>query len=460
MTETTLDSSIFRAYDIRGLVASNLTPDVVYQIGRAIGSEAAARGEQTVIVGRDGRLSGPSLAQALIGGLRASGRDVVDIGQVPTPVLYFAAHRLTARSGVMITGSHNPPEYNGMKIVLAGETLAGEAVQALRRRIEDGLLDSGEGSVRQLDMLPEYIDQIRSDITLERPLKVVVDCGNGVAGEAAPRLLKALGCELTELYCDIDGHFPNHHPDPSKTENLADLIEAVRTQGAHLGLAFDGDGDRLGVVDGDGRVIWPDRLMMLFAKDILERNPGGRIIYDVKCSRHLDDAITGHGGRPEMWKTGHSLIKARMKETGALLAGEMSGHLFFRERWYGFDDALYSAARLLEILAKDARSSREVFADLPDSVNTPELNVAMAEGEPYRFMEHLAATASFDGAAVTTIDGVRADFTDGWGLVRASNTTPCLVLRFEADDTAALQRIQEVFRACMLNVNPDLSLPF
>lgn len=460
MTEATLDPSIFRAYDIRGLVASNLTPGAVYEIGRAIGSESAARGEQTVIVGRDGRLSGPALAEALIGGLRASGRDVVDIGQVPTPVLYFAAHQLAARSGVMITGSHNPPEYNGMKIVLAGDTLAGEAIQGLRKRIENGDLDAGAGTLRHLDVLPDYIERIRSDITLERPLKVVVDCGNGVAGEAAPRLLKALGCELTELYCDIDGHFPNHHPDPSKTENLADLIAAVQAQKAHLGLAFDGDGDRLGVVDGEGRIIWPDRLMMLFSKDILERNPGGQIIYDVKCSRHLDRTIADHGGKPEMWKTGHSLIKARMKETGALLAGEMSGHLFFRERWYGFDDALYSAARLLEILAKDPRPSSEVFAGLPDSVNTPELNVAMAEGEPHRFMDRLAAAARFDGATVATIDGVRADFSDGWGLVRASNTTPCLVLRFEADDAVALQRIQETFRKAMLDVDPGLSLPF
>ncbi|HKK13979.1 MAG TPA: phosphomannomutase/phosphoglucomutase [Gammaproteobacteria bacterium] len=455
-----LDASIFRAYDIRGLVESNFTPAVVYEIGRAIGSEAYEQGQQTVIVGRDGRLSGPALADALIRGLQASGRDVIDIGQVPTPVLYFAAHTLDSMSGVMITGSHNPPEYNGMKIVLAGETLAGERIQALYQRIADGQLLSGDGTLRTGDVAADYTARITKDVHLERPLKVAVDCGNGVAGALAPDLLRALGCEVSELYCEVDGHFPNHHPDPSKTANLEDLIAQVTRQGADLGLAFDGDGDRLGVVDGKGRIIWPDRLMMLFAADILARNPGGRIIYDVKCSRHLDRIIADNGGDPEMWKTGHSLIKARMKQTGALLAGEMSGHLFFKERWYGFDDALYSAARLLEILARDPRSSDQVFAELPDSVNTPELNVAMEEGEPHRYMERLAAEADFEGATVSTIDGLRADFPDGWGLVRASNTTPCLVLRFEADNATALRRIQRSFRDAMLAVEPALELPF
>ena len=458
--ESRIDPGIFRAYDIRGVVEQSLTPEVVFEIGRAIGSEAYYRGEQTVVVGRDGRLSGPDLADALIRGLRSTGRDVKDIGQVPTPVLYFAAQYLGANSGVMVTGSHNPPEYNGLKIVLGGETLASDAIQDLHRRIEEGDLLTGDGSVETIDVLPDYLERIKSDVQVARPLKVVVDCGNGVAGVAAPQLLKELGCEVVELFCEVDGNFPNHHPDPSKPDNLAPLIAAVREQGADLGLAFDGDGDRLGVVTSEGEIIWPDRLMMLFAMDVLSRNPGAQIIYDVKCSRHLAGIISEHGGEPLMWCTGHSLVKAKMKETGALLAGEMSGHIFFKERWYGFDDALYSAARLLEILANDHRSSSEVFAELPDSINTPELNVAMAEGEPAAFMEKLLNSAHFEGAQVATIDGLRAEFDHGWGLVRASNTTPCLVLRFEADDELALHRIQEEFRRVMLQVNPELALPF
>ena len=458
--EAKVDPSIFRAYDIRGVVTESLTPEAVFEIGRAIGSEAYFRGEQTVVVGRDGRLSGPELVDALIRGLRSTGRDVKDIGQVPTPVLYFAAQYLGANSGVMLTGSHNPPEYNGLKIVLAGETLASEAIQGLRKRIEDGDLLTGDGTVESIDVLPDYIERIKSDVQVVRPLKVVVDCGNGVAGEAAPKLLKELGCDVVELFCDIDGNFPNHHPDPSKPENLVSLIQAVREHGAELGLAFDGDGDRLGVVTSEGEIIWPDRLMMLFAMDVLARNPGAQIIYDVKCSRHLARIIAEHGGEPLMWRTGHSLIKAKMKETGALLAGEMSGHIFFKERWYGFDDALYSAARLLEFLANDHRSPAEVFAALPDSVNTPELNVAMAEGQPSVFMEKLLNSAHFENAQVATIDGMRVEFDNGWGLVRASNTTPCLVLRFEADDELALHRIQEEFRRVMLQADPGLSLPF
>ncbi|HHO67484.1 MAG TPA: phosphomannomutase/phosphoglucomutase [Gammaproteobacteria bacterium] len=458
--ESRIDPSIFRAYDIRGVVDASLTPEAVFEIGRAIGSEAYYRGEQTVVVGRDGRLSGPDLADALIRGLRSTGRDVKDIGQVPTPVLYFAAQYLGANSGVMVTGSHNPPEYNGLKIVLGGETLASEAIQDLRRRIEEGDLLTGDGSVETIDVLPDYLERIKSDVQVVRPLKVVVDCGNGVAGVAAPQLLKELGCEVVELFCEVDGNFPNHHPDPSKPDNLAPLIAAVREHGADLGLAFDGDGDRLGVVTSEGEIIWPDRLMMLFAMDVLSRNPGAQIIYDVKCSRHLAAIISEHGGEPLMWCTGHSLVKAKMKETGALLAGEMSGHIFFKERWYGFDDALYSAARLLEILANDHRSSSEVFAELPDSINTPELNVAMAEGEPSVFMEKLLNSAHFEDAQVATIDGLRVEFDHGWGLVRASNTTPCLVLRFEADDELALHRIQEEFRRVMLQADPDLALPF
>ena len=458
--EGKISDSIFKAYDIRGIVGETLTTDVVYQLGRALGSEAYFRGEQIVVVGRDGRLSGPELSEALIEGLKSTGRDVKDIGLVPTPVLYFAARQLGTGSGVMLTGSHNPPDYNGLKMVIGGDTLASEAIQELRKRIETGDLLTGDGTVESVDVLPDYMNRITTDVQVIRPLKIVVDCGNGAAGEAAPELFKSLGCKVEELYCEIDGNFPNHHPDPSKPENLTALIQAVQQQGADLGFAFDGDGDRLGVVSANGAIVWPDRLMMLFAADVLSRNPGAQIIYDVKCTRNLANVISQNGGEPLMWRTGHSLIKGKMKETGALLAGEMSGHIFFQERWFGFDDALYAGARLLEILANDERSADEVFAALPDSVNTPELNVAMAEGEPAVFMEKLQSTASFTGASVATIDGVRAEFDNGWGLVRASNTTPNLVLRFEADDEMALFNIQEEFRRVMLEAKPDLALPF
>ena len=459
-TDATVDASIFRAYDIRGVVNQTLTPQAVRQIGRAIGSESIQRGRNCVVVGRDGRLSGPALTQALEAGLLETGCDVKDIGVVPTPVLYFAANHLDTQTGVIVTGSHNPPDYNGLKIMIDGETLSGKSIQHLRERIEAGNFISGQGEVEEMDIIPEYIERIRSDIQLDRPLKVVIDCGNGVAGAVAPQLLKAIGCEVTELYCEVDGNFPNHHPDPSKPENLEDLIETVKQARADVGLAFDGDGDRLGVVTTEGDIVWADRVLMLFAADILDRNPGGQIIYDVKCSRFVDSIIRQHGGEPLMWKTGHSFIKAKIKETGALLAGEMSGHIFFKERWYGFDDGLYAAARLLELLGKDARPATEVFASLPDSVNTPELNVTMQEGEPPRFIERLLASAHFEAAQVSTIDGLRADFEDGWGLVRASNTTPVLVLRFEADDQAALTRIMDEFRRVILQVEPGLSLPF
>jgi phosphomannomutase/phosphoglucomutase len=457
---TVIDPSIFRAYDIRGVVNQSLTTTAVRQIGRAIGSEALQRGCNTIVVGRDGRLSGPALVDALITGLNETGCDVKDIGVVPTPVLYFAAHYLDTQSGVMVTGSHNPPDYNGLKIVIDGETLSGESIQQLRERIEEDNLISGQGSKDSLNVVPDYIERIRSDVHVDRPLKVVLDCGNGVAGAVAPQLLRDLGCEVTELFCEVDGNFPNHHPDPSKPENMEDLITAVREQQADIGMAFDGDGDRLGVVTTEGSIVWPDRILMLFAADVLERNPGGKIIYDVKCSRFLDGIIREHGGEPLMWKTGHSFIKAKIRESGALLAGEMSGHIFFKERWYGFDDGLYSAARLLEVLGKDARLPTEVFAALPDSVNTPELNISMQEGEPPRFMDSLMASAHFEDARVHTIDGLRVEFPDGWGLVRASNTTPVLVLRFEADDEAALARIMGEFRRVMLQVKEDLSLPF
>ncbi|HEY9198075.1 MAG TPA: phosphomannomutase/phosphoglucomutase [Gammaproteobacteria bacterium] len=460
VSEIQIDPSIFRAYDIRGVVEQGLTPEVVYEIGRAIGSEAHARGEQSVIVGRDGRLSGPDLQDALMRGLRATGVHVKDIGPAPTPVLYFAAHTLDTRSGVMLTGSHNPPEYNGMKIVLAGETLSGMAIQRLRERIENGEFDSGNGQYEKVQIVDQYVERVRRDVQLAKPMKVVVDCGNGIAGMLAPKLLEDLGCRVIPLYCEVDGKFPHHHPDPSRPENLADLIRTVREQGADLGLAFDGDGDRLGVVGSEGEILWPDRLLMLFAMDILGRNPGAEIIYDVKCSRHLAKIIRDFGGSPEIWKTGHSLIKARMKETGALLAGEMSGHIFFKERWYGFDDAMYVGARLLEILSNDHRPSHKVFAALPDGFCTPELTLLLREGEPQRFMAEFLGTAQFPDAEILTIDGLRADFADGWGLVRASNTTPSLVMRFEADTEQALARIQDQFRTAMLAADPKLKLPF
>lgn len=453
-------TSIFRAYDVRGIVDNTLTDDIVRALGRAFGSEARAQGWTQVVIGRDGRLSGPRYAQMLAMGLQAAGVDVIDIGQAPTPVLYFAAQHFGIGSGIQVTGSHNPPDYNGFKMVLGGVTLAEEAIQRLRHRMENDDYSNGAGRYEQRAITDEYLARIVSDITPARPLKIVVDCGNGVAGALAPTLLRQLGCTVTELFCEVDGHFPNHHPDPSQPENLADLIRTVQTQQADLGLAFDGDGDRLGVVDVDGRVIWPDRQMMLYARDILVRHPGSQIIFDVKCSVHLKRDIERHGGVPVMWKTGHSLIKAKLKATGAPLAGEMSGHIFFKERWYGFDDALYTAARLIEILAREVRSPAAVFAALPDSVNTPELRVDLAEGEQITFMEALRAAARFDDADVITIDGLRVEFPHGWGLCRASNTTPSLVLRFEADDHAALQNIQERLRAVMIQVKPDIVLPF
>lgn len=452
--------SIFRAYDIRGIVGDTLTPEIVTQIGKSIGSEAEARGQKTVVVARDGRLSGPSLIAALTEGLRAAGRDVIDIGMVPTPVLYFATHHLKTGSGVMLTGSHNPPDYNGLKIMLGGDTLSGDAILALKTRIDKAQFVHGAGKREQQDIAQAYIERVTKDVKLSRPFKVVVDCGNGVAGVLAPKLIRALGCEVIELFCEIDGKFPNHHPDPSQPKNLEDVIAAVHQHKADLGLAFDGDGDRLGVIDSKGNVIWPDRQMMLYAGDILKRNPGAKIIFDVKCSSHLGNSITQHGGTPVMWKTGHSFIKAKIKESGALLGGEMSGHIFFKERWYGFDDALYTAARLLEILSKDKRPPHEVFMDLPDAVNTPELKLDMREGEHFKFMQRIQDSLRFEDAEISTIDGVRADFCDGWGLVRPSNTTPCLVFRFEADNEDALDYIKDQFRRQLLELDPSLTLPF
>lgn len=453
-------ASIFKAYDIRGIVGDTLTPAIACDIGRAIGSEAYERGQQSIVVARDGRLSGPRIIENLIKGLRETGRDVIDIGMVPTPVLYFATQHLNTGSGIMVTGSHNPPDYNGFKMVLGNETLSGDAIQGLRQRIEARNFLTGDGGLESVDVVNDYMERITSDINLARPMKVILDCGNGVGGAVAPRLLQALGCELTELYCEVDGNFPNHHPDPSQPENLEDLIKAVKEQGADVGLALDGDGDRLGVVDAEGNVIWADRQMMLYAKDVLSRNAGAMIIYDIKCTNNLATVIQDAGGTPLMWKTGHSFIKAKLAETGALLAGEMSGHIFFKERWYGFDDALYTAGRLLEILAADKRSTTEIFAALPSAISTPELKADTAEGGQFKFIEKFVEQASFDGAVLTTIDGLRADFEDGWGLVRASNTTPCLVIRFEAKTPQALKRIQEDFRQIMLAVDPNIKLPF
>ncbi|MEX0732294.1 MAG: phosphomannomutase/phosphoglucomutase [Aquisalimonadaceae bacterium] len=455
-----VDRTLFRAYDIRGVVGKGLSVDVVRVIGRSIGSEAVDRGQTDIVVGQDGRLSSPDLADALMEGLRATGMNVIDIGRVPTPVMYFATHHLGTGSGVVVTGSHNPPDYNGLKIMLAGETLSGDAIAALHARIEREDFVDGEGSLRRQDVVPDYLARIVDDASLHRPLRVVVDCGNGVAGETAPDVLRAMGCEVEELYCDVDGTFPNHHPDPSDPANLQSLINAVRVQEADVGLAFDGDGDRLGVVDASGKIIWPDRQMMLYAMDILGREPGADIIFDVKCSAHLARIITENAGVPVMWRTGHSLIKAKLKESGAPLAGEMSGHIFFNDRWYGFDDGIYTAARLLEILSMDSRSSTEIFAELPETVSTPELKIHLEEGEPPELIRRLVGKASFPHTRVTTIDGLRVDFPDGWGLVRASNTTPCLVLRFEADDETALERIKQAFRDLLDTVRPGLDTSF
>ncbi|WP_263146021.1 phosphomannomutase/phosphoglucomutase [Pseudomonas sp. RIT-PI-AD] len=459
-TAPTLPASIFRAYDIRGVVGDTLTAETAYWIGRAIGSESLDRGEPNVSVGRDGRLSGPELVQSLIQGLLDCGCQVSDIGMVPTPVLYYATHVLAGKSGVMLTGSHNPPDYNGFKIVIAGDTLANESITALHTRIQNNDLASGVGSVEQVEILDRYFKQIRDDIAMAKPMRVVVDCGNGVAGVIAPRLIEALGCSVIPLFCDVDGNFPNHHPDPGKPENLEDLIAKVKSENADLGLAFDGDGDRVGVVTNTGTIIYPDRLLMLFAKDVVSRNPGADIIFDVKCTRRLTALISGYGGRPVMWKTGHSLIKKKMKETGALLAGEMSGHMFFKERWYGFDDGIYSAARLLEILSQDKRDAEHVFSAFPSDISTPEINITVTDENKFRLIERLQRDGHWGEANITTLDGVRVDYPKGWGLIRASNTTPVLVLRFEADTQEELKRIQEVFRAQLYTVAPELTLPF
>lgn len=455
-----VSETIFRAYDIRGIVDETITPEVIRLLGRAIGSTAREYGDKTIITARDGRLSGPLLIEALHCGLRESGCDVIDIGQVPSPVLYFATRFLKIRSGVVLTASHNPSNYNGLKIILAGKSLSEETITALYTRIQRGVFTSGQGGYQRIDIIGDYINRIAQDIQLKRRLRIVLDCGNGVAGVVAPTLLRRLGCELIELFCEVDGRFPHHHPDPSVPENLTDVIQAVKHHKADLGLALDGDGDRLGVVTNKGELIWPDRQLMLYAIDVLSRNPGALIIFDVKSSRHLGNVIQQHGGHFLMWKTGHSIMKAKLEETGALLAGEMSGHIFFKERWYGFDDGLYTAARLIEIIANSDQTSSELFSALPNSINTPELKLSIPENQKFSFMESFQQQIDFPEAVLSKIDGVRAEFSDGWGLVRASNTSPYLILRFEADTTEALRRIQALFRKALLDIDPHLQLPF
>ena len=465
-----IDQALFKAYDIRGVVDRNLTVAAVRAIGAALGSEGLERGVREITVGRDGRLSGPSLRDALIAGIRSTGMAVADIGQVATPMLYFATYHLENGSGVEITGSHNPPEYNGLKMVLAGEALYGEGLQRLYQRIVSGQLVSAAtpGALRSVDVRQAYLDRILGDVKPLRPLKIVIDCGNGVAGSVAGDLYRGLGCTVTELFCEVDGNFPNHHPDPAHPENLQDLIQAVAQTSADVGLAFDGDGDRLGVVTRNGQIIYPDRQIMLFAKDVLANHPGAEIVFDVKCTRHIAPWVREHGGRPTMWRTGHSLIKARLRETGAAFAGEMSGHLFFNDRWYGFDDGLYAGARLLEILSRVGDPSA-LLESLPDSPSTPELQLRTPEGENVKLVERLSelvkdaagAARYFPGATeFITIDGLRVEYADGFGLARPSNTTPVVVLRFEADNATALARIQAGFRQAILAVAPGVELPF
>jgi phosphomannomutase/phosphoglucomutase len=461
-----VDPSIFRAYDIRGIVGQSLTNEGVYLLGQALGTEALEKGEQALAIGFDGRHSSPVLAELLSEGILSTGCDVIDVGMVPTPVLYYSTFVLDTRSGVMITGSHNPPEYNGFKMVIRGETLAETRIQGLYQRILAGNFSEGQGDYREVDLVEAYLKRITDTVKLKRPLRIVVDAGNGVPGMIGPELYRRLGCEVHELFCKVDGNFPNHHPDPSQAENLQDLIQMVREKQADLGIAFDGDGDRLGVVTGQGKVIWPDRQLILFAQAILARQPGAKIIYDVKCTTHLANLVRQHGGEPIMWKTGHSLIKAKLAETQAALAGEMSGHIFFKDRWYGFDDAIYAGARLLELLSEREEDCEAVFAAIPDSVNTPELKVYVSEDEKFQMMDQLlgqlkTSPKKFKQAQdVLTIDGLRVNFAEGWGLVRPSNTTPCLILRFEAVNESIMQGIQDLFRDLLLTVKPGLALPF
>jgi phosphomannomutase/phosphoglucomutase len=460
-----INPAIFRAYDIRGIAGESLTTDTVYLIAKAIGNEAQARGQQHLVVGRDGRLSSPALFQSLCAGLLDSGCDITDIGLVATPVLYFAIHHLDIASGVMLTGSHNAADYNGLKILLDGVRLTADDIQGLYQRViqphdTTATTVSRSGTHTTTDVIPSYQQTIINDITLQRPLNIVFDCGNGVAGGIAPTLFRQLGCEVVELFCQVDGHFPHHHPDPTIVENLVDLQQAVRASHADIGLAFDGDADRVGVVTEAGDIVWPDRQMMLFAEDLLTRKPGASIVFDVKCSNHLGALIQQKGGKPELYKTGHSLIKQRMMDVGAPLGGEMSGHIFFAERWFGFDDGLYVGARLLEILAKTHQPISSLFAQYPPTLSTPELKIPVPESDKFTLMDALIKTAAFPSATINLIDGLRVEFTHGWGLIRPSNTSPYLTLRFEADHQTAMDAIQQDFRNLLLSVAPDLVLPF
>lgn len=456
-----LDKTAFRTYDIRGIVGKALTEETVFYIGKAFGSLVRDLGENHMVIARDGRISSPILIKSLASGIQSTGCNVVDIGMVPTPVLYYATHFLKEHSGVMLTGSHNPPEYNGLKSVIQGKTLSEQGIKDLYQRIIEKRFHEGEGSYQALNVESHYIEDIVSKIKLNRRLKVVIDAGNGATGQIAPKLFRALDCDVHEIFCEVDGNFPNHHPDPTQEENLQDLIRVVKEKNADIGLAFDGDGDRVGIVTNRGSIISSDRLLMLFSKALLADHPGSSIIFDVKCTNNLSALIHSLGGNPIMWKTGHSLIKAKMQETNALLAGEMSGHLFFKDRWYGFDDGLYAGARLLEILAGETQDCETIFAGIPNSVITPELRVAVKEEEKFQLMQKLIDHAAFDQAKeVNTIDGLRVSFDQGWGLVRPSNTTPYLILRFEAMNEAVLQEIQELFREWMLSVRADLDLPF
>jgi phosphomannomutase / phosphoglucomutase len=455
-----IPETIFRAYDIRGLADQQLTNDNVFAIGLAIGSEALDQGQQSIVVSADGRHSSPQIRGALVKGLLASGRDVIDIGTMPTPLMYFATHQLGTQSGVMITGSHNPAEYNGIKIVIGGKALAGTAVQGLRERIINKQISTGQGEYRTQDVEEPYIDYILNDVAIAQPLKVVIDAGNGVAGNIAPRLFEELGCEIIPLYCEVDGDFPNHHPDPSDEANLQDLIRTVKEQEADLGIAFDGDGDRMAAVSATGVVIAADRLLMLLAQDVVSRNPGADVIFDVKCTRNLNTLISNYGGRPIMWKSGHSFMKEKMAETGALLGGEFSGHIFFKERWFGFDDGMYAAARLIEILSTTDPDLDSQISKFPESISTPELKATTTDEQKFAIIEQLTNNNDFGDGKMSTLDGVRVDFPDGWGLVRASNTTPTLVLRFEADTAEALVRIQDLFKTQLNKIDNNLDLSF
>jgi len=457
-----LSKTIFKAYDIRGIIDHTLDAGIAHNIGSAFGRAVLAKGESRVVIGRDGRLSGPELAAALAAGLQSAGVDVIDLGVVATPMVYYGTNVLDAENGIMVTGSHNPPDYNGFKMVLAGEAIHGDTIQALYHSIaaHDGSDSATPGAYTTHDIRAAYLGRIIGDVKLARPIKIAVDCGNGVAGAFAGDLFRGLGCEVIELFCEVDGTFPNHHPDPAHPENLQDLIRCLQTSDAEIGIAFDGDGDRLGVVTKDGQIIYPDRQMMLFAADVLSRNPGAEILYDVKCTRHLAPWISQHGGQPLMWKTGHSLVKAKLRETGSPLGGEMSGHIFFKDRWYGFDDGLYAGARLLEILTKESDPSA-LLNGLPQSDSTPELHLALKEGENVILIEQLRTGATFPGSQqINPIDGLRVEYADGFGLARSSNTTPVVVMRFEGETPEALARIMGQFKSAILAAKPDAVLPF